>query len=275
MKGHYMHQMQIPSFGLGTFRLKGQQVIDSVRNGLAAGYRHIDTAQIYGNEADIGAALAESGVARDELFITTKIWIDNLAADKLIGSLEASLQKLGTEQVDLTLIHWPSPGNAVPLEESMTALMQARERGLTRMIGISNFTIAQMRQAAAAVGAANVATNQVEIHPFLQNRKLVEAAHGMGIHLTAYMPLAYGKVMQDPAMLDIAARHEATPAQVALAWLLQQGHAVIPSSTKAENLQANLRAAKVRLTEHDIARIRELDSNARIADPDFAPAWDA
>jgi len=267
--------MHIPSFGLGTFRLQGQQVIDSVSNGLAAGYRHFDTAQIYGNEADVGIALAESGVARGELFVTTKIWTANMAADKLIGSLEESLEKLKLEQVDLTLLHWPSPGNAVPVAESMNALMQARERGLTRLIGISNFTIAQMREAAAAVGPAHIATNQVEIHPFLQNRKLVDAARGMGIHLTAYMPLAYGKVMQDPVMLDIAARHGATAAQVALAWLLQQGHAVIPSSTRAANLQANLKAMDLRLTEDDIARIRTLDSNARIANPDFAPDWDA
>lgn len=267
--------MQIPSFGLGTFRLQGQQVIDSVRNGLAAGYRHIDTAQIYGNEADIAIALADSGVARSDLFVTTKIWTENLAADKLIGSLEASLQRLRMEQVDLTLLHWPSPGNSVPVEESMNALMQARERGLTRLIGISNFTIAQMREAADAVGAANIATNQVEIHPFLQNRKLAGAAREMGIHLTAYMPLAYGKVMHEPVMLDIAARHGATPAQVALAWLLQQGHAVIPSSTRPANLQANLKAVELRLTDNDIARIRTLDSNVRIADPDFAPDWDA
>lgn len=266
--------MNIPAFGLGTFRLQGQQVIDSVRNGLAAGYRHIDTAQIYGNEADVGTALAESGIARKDLFVTTKIWTDSLTADKLVASLEASLRRLRMDQVDLTLIHWPSPGNAVPVEETMSALMQARERGLTRLIGISNFTIAQMRQAADAVGSANIATNQVEIHPFLQNRRLADAARGMGIHLTAYMPLAYGKVMQDPVMQDIAARHGATPAQVALAWLLQQGHAVIPSSTKAGNLQSNLKARDLRLTESDFAQIRALDSNARIANPDFAPDWD-
>jgi 2,5-diketo-D-gluconate reductase B len=272
MKGHYMH---IPPLGLGTFRLQGQQVIESVSNGLAAGYRHIDTAQIYGNEADIGTAIAECGIARSELFVTTKIWTDNMAAGKLICSLEESLQKLGLEQVDLTLLHWPSPGNAIPVAESMNALMEARERGLTKLIGISNFTIAQMREAAAAVGATSIATNQVEIHPFLQNRKLIDAAREMGLHLTAYMPLAYGKVMQDPVMLDIAARHGATPAQVALAWLLQQGHAVIPSSTKSANLQSNLKALSLRLTEDDIARIRALDSNMRIANPDFAPDWDA
>lgn len=267
--------MSIPAFGLGTFRLQGQQVIGSVRNGLAAGYRHIDTAQIYGNEADVGTALAESGIARDELFVTTKIWTDSLSADKLVPSLEGSLQRLRMDRVDLTLIHWPSPGNAVPLEDTMTALMQARERGLTRLIGISNFTIAQMRQAADAVGAASIATNQVEIHPFLQNRKLVDAARGMGIRLTAYMPLAYGKVVQDPILRGIAARHGATPAQVALAWLLQQGHAVIPSSTKADNLQSNLKAGSLRLTESDLEQIRTLDGNARIANPDFAPRWDS
>lgn len=267
--------MQIPSIGLGTFRLQGQQVIESVRNGLAAGYRHIDTAQIYGNEADIGAALEATGIPREDLFITTKIWIENMGAGKLVASLEESLDKLRMRQVDLALIHWPSPADAVPVAESMHALMQARERGLTRLIGVSNFTVAHMQQAIDAVGAGNIATNQVEIHPFLQNRRLAAFARSQGIHLTAYMPLAYGRVMQDPVIREIAARHRATPAQVALAWLLQQGYAVIPSSTKIDNLRSNLAALELRLTEEDLAQIKTLDRNERIADPDFAPEWDA
>ncbi|QDF99064.1 2,5-didehydrogluconate reductase B [Azoarcus sp. DD4] len=264
----------MPAIGLGTFRLQGQTVIDSVRSGLELGYRHIDTAQIYANEAEVGQAIAESGVARDQLFITTKIWTENLAAERLIPSLEDSLAKLRLEQVDLTLIHWPSPGDAVPLAESLAALREAKRRGLTRLIGVSNFTIAHLQQAIALLGAGEIATNQVELHPLLQNRELAEFARAQGIHLTAYMPLAYGKVLAEPVVQRIAAAHDATPAQVALAWLLQQGYAVIPSSTKRDNLAGNLAADRMRLSAAEMAEIAALDRGERVANPDFAPDWD-
>ncbi len=264
----------LPALGLGTFRLKDQQVIDSVRTGLELGYRHIDTAQIYGNEAEVGQALAESGVARDALFVTTKIWTENLSRDKLIPSLKESLQKLRLEQVDLTLIHWPSPQDALPVADYLQTLAEAKAQGLTRLIGISNFTITHMEQAIAAVGADQIATNQVEIHPFLQNRKLIEYARTQGIHLTAYMPLAYGRVMQDATLLEIAARHGVSAAQVALAWSLQQGFAVIPSSTRRENLASNLAAGKISLSDAEMSAIAALDRGERLANPDFAPAWD-
>jgi 2,5-diketo-D-gluconate reductase B len=268
-------QHTIPSIGLGTFRLKDQVVIDSVRTGLELGYRHIDTAQIYGNEADVGTAIAAGGVPRSELFVTTKIWTDNLAGDKLIPSLKDSLAKLQLEQVDLTLIHWPSPQDAVPVAEYMQALREAKRAGLTRKIGVSNFTIRHMREAIDAIGAEEIATNQVEIHPFLQNRAVVRFAREHGIHLTAYMPLAYGKVMTDPVIAGIAERHGANPAQVALAWSLQQGFAVIPSSTKRTNLESNLGAARITLSEDEMAAIAALEANDRIANPEgIAPAWD-
>jgi 2,5-diketo-D-gluconate reductase B len=266
--------MSIPPIGLGTFRLQGQQVIDSVLTGLDVGYRHIDTAQIYGNEAEIGQAIADSGVARQALFVTTKIWTENMAGDKLIPSLKDSLRKLRMDQVDMTLIHWPAPGDAVPVAESMAALLEAKNQGLTDMIGVSNFTISHLAQAIATVGAANLATNQVEIHPFLQNRKLVQFARSQGIHLTAYMPLAYGKVMQEPIIQRLAERYGATPAQVTLAWLLQQGFAVIPSSTRRANLESNRAALDVHLTDADMAAFHSLDRSERIANPDFAPEWD-
>jgi 2,5-diketo-D-gluconate reductase B len=266
--------MNMPSIGLGTFRLQGQQVIDSVRNGLEAGYRHIDTAQIYGNEAEVGQALAESGVPRGQVFVTTKVWTEYLDAEALIPSLKESLRKLRIGQLDLALIHWPSPGGAVPVAESMAALLEARELGLTRAIGVSNFTNAHLAQAIGAVGAHNIATNQVEIHPFLQNRAVAAYAREMGIHLTAYMPLAYGKAMQEPAIQRIAERHGATPAQVTLAWLLRQGFTVIPSSTKRANLDDNLRAAGIALSDEDAQAFRALDRNERLANPDFAPRWD-
>lgn len=265
----------IPAFGLGTFRLKDQVVIDSVSNGLDLGYRSVDTAQIYGNESEVGQAIAASGLPRDELFITTKIWTDNYAASKAIPSLKESLAKLRTDHVDLTLIHWPSPGGAVPLAETLGALMKAKTQGLTAKIGVSNFNIALMQQAIDAVGAENIATNQIELSPYLQNRKLVEFARSKGIHITSYMTLAYGKVLQDPVLLQIAQRHGATTAQVALAWAMQLSYAVIPSSTKRSNLESNLKAQQLLLTETDMADIAKLDRGDRLVNPQgLAPAWD-
>ena len=267
--------MSIPKFGAGTFRLKDQVVIDSVRNAIDLGYRAIDTAQIYGNEAQVGQAIAESGVARDELFITTKIWVDNYSRAKLIPSLQESLKKLRTEQVDLTLIHWPAPGNGVALEEFMTTLAEAKAQGLTRQIGISNFNIELTQQAIAAVGKGEIATNQIELSPYLQNRKLTAFLKEQGIETTSYMTLAYGKVLQDPVLAEIAAKHKATVAQVALAWALQLGYAVIPSSTKRENLQSNLLAQQLTLDADDMARIEGLERNGREVNPEgLAPAWD-
>ncbi|WP_261998033.1 2,5-didehydrogluconate reductase DkgB [Stenotrophomonas sp. Ste96] len=267
--------MSIPAFGLGTFRLKGQTVIDSVRNALDVGYRAIDTAQIYENEAEVGQAIAESGVARDELFITTKIWIANFHHDALLESLRESLRKLRTDHVELTLIHWPSPKDAVPMAEYLGALAEAKSQGLTRQIGISNFTIAQTRQAIEILGAGAIATNQIEVHPYLQNRALIAFLKDQGIHVTAYMSLAYGEVLKDPVIQAIAERHQATPAQVALAWALQQGFAVIPSSTKRDNLAGNLLAADLRLSDEDMAQIATLDRGHRLANPEaIAPAWD-
>ena len=267
--------MSLPSFGLGTFRLKGQTVIDSVRDALDVGYRAIDTAQIYENEADIGQALADSGVSRGELFLTTKIWTDNLSRDRLIPSLRESLRRLRVDHVDLTLIHWPSPKGAVPLRESLDALREAQAEGLTKQFGVSNFTIDLLKQSIELAGATNIATNQVEVHPYLQNRKLAAYAKEQGVHLTSYMTLAYGKVLKDPVIEDIARRHGATPAQVALAWALRQGYAVIPSSTQRANLASNLQAQKLELGEENMARIATLDRGERLANPaSLAPAWD-
>ncbi|MEW9683077.1 2,5-didehydrogluconate reductase DkgB [Pseudomonas sp. TE50-2] len=267
--------MSIPSFGLGTFRLTGQAVIDSVSAALELGYRAIDTAQIYKNEAEVGQAIAESGVPRDELFITTKIWVDNYAADKLIPSLSESLAKLRTEHVDLLLIHWPAPGNGVELPEYMQALAEAKRQGLTRQIGISNFNIELTRQAIAVVGQGEIATNQIELSPYLQNRKLTAFLAEQGITTTSYMTLAYGKVLKDPLLAQIAAKHKATVAQVALAWALQLGYAVIPSSTKRENLASNLLAQSLRLDADDMTRIATLERDGREVSPDgLAPAWD-
>lgn len=267
--------MSIPAFGLGTFRLKDEVVKASVSQALDVGYRVIDTAQIYGNEQAIGEAIRASGIPHQDLFLTTKIWTENLSRNKLIPSLKDSLHRLGTEAVDLTLIHWPSPQQQVSVEEYMQALAEAKQQGLTRQIGVSNFTVALMQQAIDAVGREQIATNQIELHPYLQNRTVADFARQQGIHITSYMTLAYGKVLQDPLLLEIARQHQVGTAQVALAWAMQQGYAVIPSSTKRENLISNLQAQQLKLTEKDMQRIASLDRDERLVDPEgLAPQWD-
>ncbi|MDA8456735.1 2,5-didehydrogluconate reductase DkgB [Acidovorax sp. GBBC 3334] len=265
----------VPAFGLGTFRLKDQAAIDSVTNALDLGYRHIDTAQIYGNEAAVGQAIAASGVARGDLFLTTKVWTDNLAADRLAASLAESLDRLRTSHVDLALIHWPSPGGAVPVAEFMGALAEARAQGLARRIGVSNFTVALLQKAIAAVGAGAIAMNQIELHPYLQNRRVVDFARSQGIHTTSYMTLGYGQMLKDPVIQGIAQECSATPAQVVLAWAMQSGFAVISSSTQRAHLESNLRASQCVLRPEQMQRIAALDRGGRLVDPEgLAPAWD-
>lgn len=265
----------VPQFGVGTFRLTGQTVIDSVKNALEVGYRAVDTAQIYGNEAEVGQAIAENKVARQELFITTKIWIDHYKADKLIPSLKDSLQKLGTDAVNLTLIHWPAPQLGISVAEMMHNLLEAKQQGLTEHIGISNFNIDLTQQAIAAVGLDNIATNQIELSPYLQSPKLVDFLQSQQIDITSYMTLAYGKVLHDPILSEIAKHHQVSTAQIALAWALQKGFSVIPSSTKRENLIANLKAQEIQLSTEEMQMIAQLDRNGREVDPEnLAPVWD-
>ena len=265
----------VPAFGLGTFRLKDQVVIDSVTTALSLGYRAIDTAQIYGNEAEVGRAIEASGVPRAEVFITTKVWKDHSAADEVVAGLKDSLTRLRTDRVDLTLIHWPSKHGAVPLADTLGALLDAKKQGLTTQIGVSNFTVALMEQAIAIAGPGQIATNQVELSPYLQNQTVVDFATRHGIHITSYMTLAYGKVLHDPVLTAIARRHGATTAQVALAWAMQLGYSVIPSSTQRVNLASNFEAQKLRLSDADLREIAALERGGREINPEsLAPAWD-
>jgi len=264
----------IPRIGFGTFRLQDQQVIDAVRSALELGYRHIDTAQIYANEQPVGEAIKHSGVPRDEIFLTTKVWWERFRHDDLIASLEESCRKLGVDRLDLALIHWPSPDDEVPMAEYIGALNAAREKGLTRHIGVSNFTMAHLDQALSVSGGEHLVTNQIEVHPFLANRKLVEHSQAKGLEVTGYMPLAVGKVMNEPVLQQIADDHHATAAQIALAWVAARDIAVIPSSTSPEHQQSNLAALELTLSEDEMTRIGHLDVGERIANPDFAPKWD-
>lgn len=264
----------IPNPGLGTFRLKGDTLKSAVSNALEQGYRHIDTAQMYGNEAEVGQAIAESSVPREEIFLTTKVWHDTLKPDDLKKSVDESLEKLGTDYVDLLLIHWPSPNDEVPMRDYLTALREVQKAGKTRHIGVSNFTMAQIDQAVDILGEGVLLTNQIEVHPFLQNRALVEHCKRHDITVTAFMPLAVGKVMEDDTLKRIAANHDATPAQVTLAWLQALDIVTFPSSTKADHLKSNIEALKITLSDDELDEIATLDRGERIANPDFAPDWD-
>ncbi|WP_413662379.1 2,5-didehydrogluconate reductase DkgB [Microbulbifer sp. CNSA002] len=265
---------ELPSLGMGTFRLEGDVAIESVKQALEAGYRHIDTAQIYGNESEVGIAIKKSGITREELFLTTKVWLDNLTQEAFISSVEVSLKKLKVESVDLLLIHWPEKDGRASMETYLKLLAQCQQKGLTKHIGVSNFTIKQLDNAIDILGEGKIYTNQIEVHPYLQNTAVIEHCKKRGITVTDYMPLAVGKVMSDDVLLKIAERYNATPAQIAIAWQLKQGLVTIPSSTKRKNLDANLEALKITLTDEDMRKISALEAGERIANPEFAPYWD-
>ncbi|EAR09245.1 2,5-didehydrogluconate reductase DkgB [Reinekea blandensis] len=264
----------IPNLGFGTFRLKGDAAYEAVSSALKAGFRHIDTAQAYDNEAEVGRAIADSGIAREELFVTTKVWMSNYDDAHFLDSVRDSLKKLQLDAVDLLLLHWPDESGRVEMATYLTLLKEAKDQGLTRMIGVSNFTNAQLDQAVSILGAGEIATNQVEIHPFLQNRKVIEKARQHRIRLTGYMPLAVGKVMEDDTLRSIAETHGVSPADIALAWQLQQGFVTIPSSTNPAHIESNLNARELTLSDEEMAAIAKLDRGERIANPEFAPDWD-
>ena len=203
----------IPALGFGTFRMPGNEVLDIVPQALRLGFRHVDTAQIYGNEAEVGTAIQQSGVARSDIFLTTKVWVDKYARGSFAASVEESLKKLKTDYVDLLLLHWP--GSPVPLAEQVEGLNAVRDAGKVRHIGISNFNTSQMNEA-ARLSKAPLVTNQVEYHPYLDQTKVLDDARRLGMSITAYYAMANGKVPKDPLLQDIASRHNKTAAQVVL-----------------------------------------------------------
>jgi len=264
----------IPSLGVGTFRLKDDEAYDSVTMALDVGFRHIDTAQIYGNEESVGRAIKDSSVEREDIFVTTKVWNDKLNKSQFVDSVKESLNKLQLSYVDLLLIHWPSPENGESMEEYLGELLRVKEMGLTKAIGVSNFTVAQIEQAVSILGEGQIATNQVEVHPYLINEKVREACAKYGITVTGYMPFAVGKVLKDDTIIAIAEKHNVTAAEVVVAWELAHGLITIPSSTKRKNLETNFKSLSLKLDAEDIAKIDALDCGDRQATPDFAPEWD-
>ncbi|GLK73138.1 aldo/keto reductase [Ancylobacter dichloromethanicus] len=263
----------IPRLGFGTFRMPGADAQPVVESALALGYRHIDTAAMYENEAAVGAAIATSGVARNELFVTTKVWHDQLAPEALHRALDASLRKLGLDHVDLYMIHWPS--RDMDMAATLEALMSLRERGLTRAIGVCNFNLPMLRRTVEEIGAP-IASVQIEYHPFLSQAPMLTYLRGQGIPLTAYAPLAQGRAANDPTLAALGTKHDCSAAQMAIAWLLDQpGVAVIPKATRPESQRANLDAFAIRLDDEDRATIAALPKDQRFVRPPFAPDWDA
>jgi 2,5-diketo-D-gluconate reductase B len=263
----------IPMIGFGTSGLGGK-AHEAIATALEVGYRHLDTAQSYGTEETIGRVLRYSGLPRSEVFLTTKIADSNLGKDRFGPSLRQSLDRLGTDHVDLLLIHWPSHGDAVPLADYMTTLAQAKADGFARLIGVSNFTTALLDQSTAILGPGALAANQVEMHPHFHNRKMLAWCDAQGIAVTAYMPLGLGRVLGDPKIIAIAQRTGMSPAQVALAWLIEQGVIVIPASKSRAHMAANLAAADIALSEADMAAMQKTDRNHRMINPAKSPAWD-
>lgn len=259
----------VPPLGLGTWDLRGTDCVRVVRAALDIGYRHLDTAQMYGNECEVGRGLAESGVDREQVFLTTKLWRDNLAPRMVALSFNESLEELGVDYVDLLLIHWPN--SDVPLEHTLEAMVRIRESGKARAIGVSNFPSALWRR---ALELAPVSVNQVEFHPYLGQTALVELARERDLQLVAYTPIAKGKIAQEPVIVEIARAHERAPAQVALRWLIQQGVAAIPKSSRRERLEENFRIFDFSLTDDQMTRIGSLSRGLRLVNPGWATDWD-
>lgn len=264
--------MRMPKLGLGTWRMRDAECAESVQTALGLGYRHIDTAEMYGNEDAVGEGMANSGVPRAEVHLTTKVWWDHLAGDGIARAIEGSLARLRTDYVDLYLIHWPAPD--MDIEEAMRGLMRVREQGLARAIGVANFPIALLRRAVEQIGAP-IACNQFEYHVLLGQERLVEYCRSKGVSVVAYAPLAQGRLAQHEELQAIAQKHKATAAQVALKWLLDQdGVAVIPKAQRRETQEANLDALRIALDETDRAAIAMLPKDRRFVNPGFAPKWD-
>jgi 2,5-diketo-D-gluconate reductase B len=263
---------RVPALGFGTWQLAGPTCERAVREALEIGYRHIDTAQAYGNEREVGRALAESGVKRDAIFLTTKIAPDNLAARDVARTLADSLDALGTDHVDLLLIHWPSA--TVAMGETLRAMGEAKAQGRIRHIGVSNFTVAHMREA-IETHKAEIVCNQVEYHALLAQSRIIDFARAHGIMVTAYCPLARGRIADQKTLVAIAGRHGKSVAQVALRWLIQQdGVAAIPKSSKREHIAANFAIFDFALSDAEMTEIGRLRGDTRVVDPAFAPRWD-
>jgi len=262
--------IRMPRLGLGTWPMKGAECSAAVESALSLGYRHIDTAEMYGNEDAVGAGLAASSVPRAEIFLTTKIWNDKPNGAAIRTAFEASLKRLATPYVDLLLIHWPGP--ELELADALAGLAAIRAEGRAKAIGVSNFPPKLLQRAIdQGVGLSCL---QVEYHALLDQSKLLEICRANDMALTAYSPLGKGETANQPVLLDIARKHGATAAQVALAWLLAQpGVAMVPKAANPARQAENLAALDVKLDAADLAAIAALPKDRRFVNPAMAPDW--
>jgi 2,5-diketo-D-gluconate reductase B len=261
----------VPKLGFGTWLLEGDDCERGVRFALdEAGYRHVDTAKAYGNEDRVGRAMRASGVPREEVFLTTKVWTDAFRHDDLVASAETSLRDLRTDRIDLLLLHWPNPD--VPLGEPLGAMVALREQGKIANLGLSNFPTRLVEE---AMRHAPVFCNQVEYHPYLGQPQLLRQARRHDLLLTAYSPFAHGRLLDDPVLREIGEAHGRTAGQVALRWLLDQPQvAAIPKATSPERIRENAGVFDFALSDEERNRIAQLERGERTADPSFAPEWD-
>lgn len=259
----------VPAPGLGTWQnTDPDQCVRSVRTALEAGYRHVDTARAYGNEEVVGDGIAAADVPREEVFLATKVWIDELAYDDVIAVAQDSRERLGVDTIDLLYVHWPA--DTYEPEDTLPAFDELRDRGVIDAVGVSNFLPEQIDHAREVLDSPIVA-HQFECHPLLPRSELLADASEHGHAPVAYSPLARGEVFEQPTIVDIADRHDATPAQISLAWLLEHGAVPIPKATGREHILENLRALDIALTDDDLARIDAIEEHSRIVDPGFAP----
>tara|TARA_Y100001947_G_scaffold156035_1_gene163353 strand:+ start:953 stop:1786 length:834 start_codon:yes stop_codon:yes gene_type:complete len=265
--------VDIPAIGFGTWKLKGETAQECVSKAIEAGYRMIDAAQAYENEKDVGRGIADAQLPREDLWVTTKVWMSEYRDGDLQKSVEKSVSKLGTDYVDLILLHWPN--DDVPLEESLGALNEVRDKGLAKNLGVSNFTVDQLGQA-VKLSKAPILTNQVEYHPFIDQTPVLEAAHAIGTSVTAYSPLAQGQVFDSDILKEIGEAHGKTPAQVVIRWFTQQpGVITIPRSSSPEHLRQNNDVHDFELSAEEMGRITALKANnQRLINPSWAPNWD-
>ena len=266
---------KIPALGLGTWQMRGDQCADIVKTALGTGYRHIDTAVMYENEDAVGQGIKASSLSRDDIFLTTKVWPTDVTEDNFIKTVAGSLERLGTDYVDLLLIHWPPKVNAVA--DWAKLLNEAAERGWARNIGVSNFTVPLLNEMVAA-SERPIACNQVENHPYLDQRKIRAACAEHGVALMAYCPLYQGRpLMNNPVLMDIAAACGKTEAQIVLRWHVQhEGAGAIPKTATPSRLAENLDIFDFELPDEQMASITELTSkHSRICDFEFSPKWDA
>jgi 2,5-diketo-D-gluconate reductase B len=269
------HGARIPALGFGTYGMSAADTHRMIPAALRAGFRHIDTAQIYRNEAAVGESIADAGVRREELFLTTKVWVDHYHPARFAASVDASLAKLRTSYIDLLLLHWPSA--AVPLADQIGALEATVSAGKVRHIGVSNFNMALL-DAAIGLGRVPLVTNQIEYHPYLRQASIRERTRRAGLAVTAYCPMAIGRVLAEPLLLDLAARYGRSVAQLVLRWIVQQDGVIALSRTMNEaRVAENVAIFDFQIDAADMAAIGSLAAPGSriVSPPGLAPAWDS